>query len=121
MRFNLPAIAATRPDLRTRWGSLVRLALGLLLVAAAGLKLKAVGFSSIPQVGYFSTPAVQIAVAEWELVLGIWLLSGRHRSGAWLMALVTFLALAAISFYLGWRGVASSGRLGARATNPCDA
>jgi hypothetical protein len=80
--------------------------LGGLLLAAAGLKLYGLSVSAIPRVGWFSQPWVQLAVVEWELILGLWLLSGSYPRGAWLAALGTFAAFAAVSGYLGWIGVA---------------
>ncbi len=96
----------------------VRIGLGLLLLVAAGLKLAGQGFSAIPQIGWFATPTIQIAAAEWEIVLGIWLLSGAYRIGAWFASVATFFTLAAVSGYLGWIGVASCGCFGAIKASP---
>jgi hypothetical protein len=99
-------------------GVIVRVGLGLLLLATAGLKLYGLGFSSVPQVGWFSHPWVQLLAAEWELVLGGWLLSGVRPRLSWLAALVTFVGFAGVSGYLGWVGVASCGCLGVIKANP---
>lgn len=98
--------------------TVVRIGLGTLLLAAAGLKLYGLSVSAVPQVGWFAQPWVQLAAVEWELVLGLWLLSGAHQRGAWLAALVTFLAFAAVSGYLGFIGVASCGCFGAIEASP---
>ncbi len=98
---------------RTLAWTAVRLLLGLLLVTAAGLKLAGQNVSAVPQVGWFTLPTVQIAAAEWEIVLGLWLLSGAYRIGAWFAALATFASFAAVSGYLGWIGVTSCGCFGA--------
>jgi hypothetical protein len=98
--------------------TIVRIALGGLLLAAAGLKLYGLSVSAIPRVGWFSQPWVQIAAAEWEVILGLWLLSGSYPRGAWLAALATFAAFAAVSGYLGWIGVASCGCFGVIKASP---
>jgi hypothetical protein len=102
---------------RTRFTA-VRLTLGVLLLAAAGLKLYGLSVSAVPQVGWFAQPWVQLAAAEWELILGLWLLSGSHQRGAWLAALLTFAAFAGVSGYLGFVGVASCGCFGAIQASP---
>lgn len=98
--------------------AIVRVGLGLLLLATAGLKLYGLGVSSVPRVGWFSQPWVQLLAAEWELVLGGWLLSGARPRLSWLAALATFVSFAGVSGYLGWVGVASCGCLGAIKANP---
>jgi hypothetical protein len=96
----------------------VRIVLGLLLVTAAGLKLSGLDVTALPRAGWFATPQVQLAAAEWELVLGAWLLSGSAPFAAWLAALGTFLGFAIVSAYFGWIGVASCGCFGAIRTRP---
>lgn len=95
-----------------------RLVFGLLLLTFAALKLAALGTPAFPVAGWFSTPMVQLAAAEWELVLGIWLLSGVYPIGAWLVALVTFLVFSCVSFSLGWIGQVSCGCLGTIEASP---
>jgi len=96
----------------------VRVGVGLLLLVAAGLKLSALSVSTAPQAGWFAHPTIQLLTAEWELVLGLWLLSNAAARWAWLTAIVTFTAFAGVSGYLGWVGVASCGWLGAVETSP---
>src|SRR6266851_8878958 len=103
---------------RVRAWTAVRLALGILLLLAAGLKLAGKNVSAVPQVGWYATPMVQMAAVEWELVLGVWLLSGRYRIGSWLTALGTFAMFGAVSGYLGWIGVATCGCFGAIKASP---
>jgi hypothetical protein len=98
--------------------TVVRLTLGMLLLAAAGLKLYGLSVSAVPQVGWFAQPWVQLAAAEWELILGLWLLSGSHQRGAWLAALLTFVAFVGVSGYLGSVGVASCGCFGMTQASP---
>ena len=112
-----PESTKSGPLARRGW-PVVRIALGVLLLTAAVLKLAGRNVSAVPQVGWYATPMAQIAAAEWELVLAIWLLSGAYRIGAWLAALATFVTFAGISGYLGWIGVASCGCFGAIHASP---
>jgi Protein of unknown function (DUF1573) len=98
--------------------TLVRYLLGSLLLLAAGLKLSGLGVSAVPQIGWFATPWVQLLVAEWEIVLGLWLFSGATPRWSWLAALVTFASFAIVSGYLGWIGVASCGCFGTIQASP---
>lgn len=101
-----------------RISSIIRLILGTLLLAAAGLKLYGLAITPLPRVGWFAEPWVQITVAEWELILGLWLISGAYPVGVWLAAVATFLTFAGVSAYLGAIGVASCGCFGAIQANP---
>ncbi len=101
-----------------RLASSIRVGIGLLLIAAAGLKLYGLGVSAMPSVGWFAQPWIQLAAAEWELVLGLWLISGAYPKASWFAAIGTFLAFAGASGYLGMNGVASCGCLGAVQANP---
>jgi hypothetical protein len=96
----------------------VRVALGLLLVTAAALKLFGLNVTAIPRAGWFATPQVQVIAAEWELILGFWLLSGAWPFAAWVMALATFTSFATISAYFGYIGIASCGCFGVIRTGP---
>jgi len=98
--------------------TIARLVLGGLLLAAASLKLYGLSVSAVPRVGWFAQPWVQLAAVEWELVLGLWLLSGAYPIGSWLAAVATFLAFAGVSGYLGWVGVASCGCFGTIHASP---
>ncbi len=101
-----------------RLTAIVRIGIALLLIAAAGLKFYGLGISAMPSVGLFAQPWVQLAVAEWELVLGLWLLSGSFPKASWFAAVGTFLTFAGVSGYLGFTGVASCGCLGVVAASP---
>jgi hypothetical protein len=105
-------------DLRPRAWTVVRVALGLLLVTAAALKLYGLNVTAIPRAGWFATPQVQVIAAEWELILGFWLLSGVYRFAAWFFALLTFTTFAVISAYFGFIGIASCGCFGVIRTSP---
>lgn len=97
---------------------LIYSALGLLLLTAAGLKLYGLNVTPFAQYGRLMSASVQFAAVEWEIVLGLWLLSGRNPVGAWLAALLTFLVFAVTSFYLGVIGQASCGCFGSVKASP---
>lgn len=91
---------------------------GLLLLVAAGLKLYGFRVALFAGHGWWTIPWVQLAAVEWEIILGVWLLWGRHAVGAWLAALATFLTFAGVSGYLGWVGQATCGCFGAIEASP---
>ena len=111
-------ITPTAGRFRRRGWVAVRLVLGVLLLTAAGLKLAGQNVSAVPQVGWYAQPWVQLAAAEWELVLGLWLISSAYPFGSWLAAIGTFLTFSVVSGYLGWMGVASCGCFGAIQASP---
>ncbi|HET6575841.1 MAG TPA: MauE/DoxX family redox-associated membrane protein [Fimbriiglobus sp.] len=104
--------------IRRRFTRGVHAGLGLLLLAAAGMKLYGLNVSPFAQYGWFTAPWVQMAAVEWEIVLGLWLVSDAYRIGAWLAAVVTFAAFAGVSGYLGWIGQASCGCFGVIKASP---
>jgi hypothetical protein len=91
---------------------------GLLLLLAAVLKLYGLNVAPFAQYGKLLNTSVQFAAVEWEVVLGVWLLSGRRPLGAWLAAVLTFAAFAVVSGYLGVIGQASCGCFGAIQASP---
>jgi hypothetical protein len=83
-----------------------RYLIGVVLLAAAGLKLYGFAVSPIPKVGWYSAPDVQTVAVTWEILLGVWLMSGWLPVGSWGAATSTFTVFAAVSGLLGWQGVA---------------
>jgi hypothetical protein len=55
---------------------------------------------------------------EFELFLGLWLVSGLHVRQARDLALVCFFAFAGVSLYQALAGAASCGRFGKVSVNP---
>ncbi len=90
---------------------------GALLLVAGAMKLSSTS-------GYFHTDHLILAghlyplFAGWEVLLGMWVLSGwsAHVS-RWAVA-ATFPGFAAVSGYLGWLGVADCGCFGDVPTSP---
>lgn len=105
-------------EFRSRAFAVIRVMLGLLLLAAGALKIYGWSVSSVPLVGWFSAPAVQAAAIGWEILLGAWLLSGAAPLGSWLAAICTFTLLAWISGYLGWISQATCGCFGTINASP---
>ncbi len=106
------------PTFGVRFSRGVHTLLGLLLLAAAGLKLSGMNVAPFAQYGWLTAPGVQTLAVLWEVTLGLWLLSGAYRAGAWLAALGTFAAFAAVSGYLGWIGQANCGCFGVVRASP---
>jgi hypothetical protein len=94
------------------WRTVVRCALGLLLLTAAALKAHGLAVDPVARMGLFSLAEIQFAIIVFEVFLGIWLLSGKRPIGSWFAAVATFVLFAAISFYQGWIGQSSCGCTG---------
>ncbi|MEO2091624.1 MAG: MauE/DoxX family redox-associated membrane protein, partial [Gemmataceae bacterium] len=99
---------------------LVPLCVGVLLLAAAGLKIAARAGAGAPSLdpGPVSSPLVQGLAILWELLLGVWLLSGAHRRFAGYAAIFTFAVFAAVALRLGFENRPSCGCLGVVSVNP---
>jgi hypothetical protein len=97
---------------------LVARLVAVILLIAAGLKIYGLRVEPIAGSGIFSAPEFQVALVEFEIVLGIWLWSGVRPILSWLVALVTFTAFAAASSYLAWIGQSSCGCFGNLQVNP---
>jgi hypothetical protein len=91
---------------------------GSLLLVAAALKAWGLALDPVGRAGFFSSAEFQLAIVEFEIFLGIWLLTGLAAVGAWLTALATFTIFAGISFYLGVIGQTSCGCFGRFSPSP---
>lgn len=97
---------------------IVRVLVGLFLIVVAGLKLYGLSVSAMPRTGILASPTIQSLVIGWELLLGVWLLSGIARTLSWRAAIVTFLSFTIVSGYYGIIGQVSCGCFGAVETSP---
>lgn len=80
---------------------------GLILLAAVALKIQNSLAGGVGQsLGHFS-PRVQLAGVEIEAIVGLWLISGWARRGAWLAGVGLYCVLAVVSLYLIQAGVSS--------------
>jgi len=96
----------------------VRIALALLLLTAAGLKSYQLATEPVLGGGLLESRWFLIAVVEFEILFGLWLLSGLAPGWTWRAAVLCFGAFAAVSAYKGVAGEASCGCFGRVAVNP---
>ena len=96
----------------------VRLALGLLLLAAAALKGQQLAAEPVGGTGLLDSRLVLVAAVECELLFGLWLLSGLLPRATWMAACGCFGLFACVSLYKGLSGAASCGCFGRVAVNP---
>ncbi|MEX2121711.1 MAG: MauE/DoxX family redox-associated membrane protein [Pirellulales bacterium] len=98
---------------------LVRVVLGVILLAAAGLK----GYH-LPTVASAEAHVVSFrwlaigGLAGFECILGIWLLSGLRPRAAWGVSLATFGGFGAYSLIVALRGLPSCGCFGGVSVSP---
>ncbi len=93
----------------SRW---ILRSVGMLLLAAGALKASGLGVDPVARTGVFSAPAFQFLVIAFELILGVWLLSGSQPIGSWMVTLLTFIGFAGVTFHQGWIGQATCGCAG---------
>ncbi len=102
----------------TEKSHVVRFILGVVLLLSAGFKAHSLWTDPVPVFGLFTSPRWQVALIELEVLLGLWLVSGLYRRGAWLSAVGAFGALAAVSLYLALSGQPSCGCFGKLEVSP---
>jgi len=107
------SLAAPR---RRDWSAAVHIAVGLLLVAAAILKGYQAG-TSLPGIP-LRLRLMDLALIEFELLLGGMLLLNRWRRAAWALTIVTFTVFAGVSLNKALAGAPSCGCFGAVTVNP---
>lgn len=90
----------------------VMLVLAAVLLAAAGLKAHQLSTSPVIGKGLLNQRWFLAALTEFELVLGVWLLSGLYRRLAWAVTVACFLAFTAAAFQKGLAGESSCGCFG---------
>jgi hypothetical protein len=104
--------------LRSRLAPLVALGCGVILLAAVALKVQGMTAGGVGQSLSMLSPRVQLIGLEVEALVGVWLLSGAARRGAWLAAVTLFSTLAAVSVYLVAVGQPSCGCFGRVEVSP---
>ncbi|RKY10570.1 MAG: hypothetical protein DRP56_00630 [Planctomycetota bacterium] len=92
--------------------------LGLLLLTAAVLKGYELLTTPMANADIWSNRYFMIFQVEFELILGIWLLSGLFKRAAWLAALGCFVLFFGVTLYKGLTGAASCGCFGSVHINP---
>ena len=97
---------------------ILRWALGVVLLAAAGLKVQQAMAGPVVEDGRVVSRVWLLLHVEFEVVLGLWLLSGLYRRLAWLAAAATFLTFAVVTAMRGVHGAASCGCFGKLSVGP---
>ena len=92
--------------------------LGILLLVAAVLKGWQLLTEPAANNDIWSYRPFLILTVEFELALGIWLLSGLFKKAAWLAAISCFSFFSAITLYNGLSGAESCGCFGSIHVNP---
>jgi hypothetical protein len=112
-----PAVPAP-PGSKVVWaGAFARIGSAATLLIAAVLKVYQL--ATDPALGVlYGSRWLQAGLIEYELLLALWLLSGFAVPWARRVALVTFLAFASYSLYLGLSGTASCGCFGKARVSP---
>ena len=92
--------------------------LGVLLLAAAVMKGWQLLREPVANSDIWSYRPFLILTVEFELGLGIWLVSGLFKKCAWLAALACFCVFSVVTLYKGITGAASCGCFGSVDVNP---
>jgi thiol-disulfide isomerase/thioredoxin len=103
---------------RSSASEIVLKVLGLLLLTAAVLKGHELLTVPVANKDLWSWRPFLIFQVEFELALGIWLLSGLFKRLAWLAALTCFSLFCCVTLYKGLTGAASCGCFGRIHVNP---
>jgi len=99
-------------------GDILLKALGLLLLTAAVLKGHELLTVPVANRGLWTWRPFLIFQVEFELALGLWLLSGVFKRLAWLAALLCFSLFCCVTLYKALSGATSCGCFGTVHVNP---
>ena len=92
--------------------------LALILLVAAVLKAHQLATEPVANKDIFSYRWSLIAMVEFELVLGIWLLSGLYKRLVWVLVTACLSLFSCVTFYKALSGEASCGCFGTVEVNP---
>jgi len=101
-----------------RANDIVTSLLGVLLIIAAVLKGWQLLSEPIVDESIWTSRPFLILTVEFELALGIWLLSGLFKKAAWLAAITCFGVFSLVTLYKGITGAESCGCFGKVHVNP---
>ena len=96
----------------------VRIGLGLLLLTAAALKGHQLATEPVAETGLLTSRWFLIAVVEFELFFGLWLMAGLWPKWTWRATLLCFGGFACVALYKALSGEASCGCFGKVPVNP---
>ena len=104
--------------MKIKASDIVLKALGLLLLTAAILKAHELLTVPVANNDIWSYRPFLVFQVEFELALGIWLLSGGFKRLAWMVVLACLGLFSCVTLYKGLTGAASCGCFGAVHVNP---
>ena len=93
-------------------------ALGTLLIVAGALKGWQLLTEPVANINIWTWRPFMVLQVDFELALGIWLLSGLFKKAAWLAAISCFSLFSAVTLYKGLSGAESCGCFGTVHVNP---
>ncbi len=96
----------------------VRIGLGVLLLTAAALKGHQLATEPVAETGLLTSRWFLIAVVEFELFFGLWLLAGLLPKWTWRATLLCFGGFACMALYKALSGEASCGCFGQVTVDP---
>jgi len=113
-------MAATNKAGKTSWRSFraLQVCIGLLLLTAAGLKTHQLATEPVLGSSILDSRWFLIAVVEFELFFGLWLLSGLIPTATWRVTVALFAVFSLVSLYKAVSGEASCGCFGTAEVNP---
>jgi len=103
---------------RIRAFDVLRVAVASLLLVAAVLKAQQLATEPVADNSLLTYRWALIAQVEFEIALGLWLLSGLYRRLAWAVATTCFVGFCGVTLYKGVTGEASCGCFGRIRVNP---
>jgi len=99
-------------------GDFVRIFSACVLLLAAGLKGYQLSSEPVLEHDFFSNYRVLAIGVEFEIVLGLWLLSGARTRLSWMAAAAAFAGFSIVSLYKGISGEVSCGCFGSVEISP---
>jgi len=96
----------------------LRVVLALLLLAAAVLKCQQLATSPVEGIGLLSSRWMLIAVVEFELFFGVWLLVGLWSKQTWRMTVGMFALFGFIGLFTAFSGATTCGCFGTLSGTP---
>lgn len=99
-------------------GGMLRYAVAALLLVAAGLEVHQLATAPSVTTGILTARWFRIAWVEFELFMGVWLLSGVYSRLSWLGAFSCFVVFSGVTLTKGLAGQDNCGCFGAVEVNP---
>jgi hypothetical protein len=113
-----PVDSTARTKLLHRFQIGTAIVLGAVLLFAAAMKAYFPLSPPGARAEWLSSPWVTLLAIEAEIVIGLWLLSGQCRLGAWYAALICFSIFSVVTLFQALSGAESCGCFGGLHTSP---